>query len=150
MSIKIDINEVAQQLKSNKIAPEVTRRIIEALNHKVAEAKAEKGETAPKSKQQYVILLSDPEGLLKGKDFVGWVAQINEEEAPQTALERVKRAAHAFNGSRKGRLVPVNTVGEACENVSRKYLKVENVMVKTKIPVLAQVTDNTLGEAPSV
>lgn len=149
MSSKITIDQLALIIKRNQLAPDVARRIIEEASlvaDKKDEAKAEPG---PKPKQQFVIVVSDPEGQIK-KDLVGWVTQIPENDSPATVMEKLNAAAHEFNASKKGRMVPVNTVGEAFESVPRKFMKQANIHTKTKVPVLVVTTDNKLTEAPSV
>jgi hypothetical protein len=78
---------------------------------------------------------------------VGWVLQIPEDESVATALERVYRGCYDFNASKKGRLMPVKTVGEAFENVAAKYFKEADVWVKTKTPVLVVRTDNEIPKS---
>ena len=56
----------------------------------------------------------------------------------------VIRAAYEFNTTKKGRLLPVKTIGEAMENVPAKHFKEAQVWVKTKEPVLLLKTDNKL------
>ena len=54
----------------------------------------------------------------------------------------VNRGAYDFNASKKGRLLPVKSVGEALESASAKYFKESELWVKTKMPVAVVVTDN--------
>jgi hypothetical protein len=139
---KIDINKVAEILKENQVAPALLRQIVEEMN---LAAQPETGEDAPPTvKKQFVLLISDPEGRLPKDDFVGWALQIPENESPATALERVCRAAYDFNTTKKGRLLPVKTIGEAIENVPAKHFKETDVWVKTKTPVLIVKTNNQL------
>ena len=86
--------------------------------------------------------LSDPDGKLPKNDFVGWVLQIPENESVATTKDRIYRGIYDFNASKKGRLLPVKTVGEAIENVPAKHFKEAEVWVKTKTPVLMVKTNN--------
>ena len=139
---KIDINKVAEILKKNQVAPALLRQIVEEMN---LVAQPENGEELPPPvKKQFCLLVSDPEGRLPKDDFTGWVLQIPENESPATTLERVIRAAYEFNTTKKGRLLPVKTVGEALENVPAKHFKETEVWVKTKTPVLVVRTDNEI------
>jgi hypothetical protein len=70
--------------------------------------------------------------------------QIPEEESPATTLDRIYRGAYDFNCSKKGRMLPAKTVGDALENVPAKYFKEAELWVKTKVPVLAIRTDNQI------
>lgn len=140
---KIDVSKVAEILKKNQIDPSVLRRVIEEINLAVQPDPGE-DEKPPAVKKQFVILVSDPEGRLPKNDFVGWVLQIPENESPATTRDRLFRGAYDFNTTKKGRLMPVKTVGEALENVPAKFLKEADLWVKTKTPVLVVKTSNEI------
>jgi hypothetical protein len=140
---KIDVSKVAEILQKNKIEPAVLRRIIEEMNHAVQPDPADENKLPP-VKKQWVILVSDPEHRLPKEDFVGWVVQIPEDESPVTTQDRLFRGAYDFNASKRGRLLPVKTVGEAMENVPGKHFKEADLWVKTKTPVLILRTDNQI------
>jgi hypothetical protein len=140
---KIDVSKVAEILQKNHLEPAVLRRIIEEINQAVQPDPAEE-DLPPPVKKQFVILISDPEHKLPKDDFTGWVVQIPESESPVTTPDRVFRGAYDFNASRRGRLLPVKTVGEAMENVSAKHFKEAELWVKTKTPVLVLRTDNRI------
>jgi hypothetical protein len=72
------------------------------------------------------------------------VLQIPEEESPVTTPDRIFRAVYDFNASKKGRLLPSKTVGEALEGVPAKDFKEVGVWVKTKTPVLVLSTNNLI------
>lgn len=140
---KIEINKAAEILKNNEVSPAILRKIVEEMNV-AAQPDPGEAEAGPTVKKQFVILISDPDAKLPKDDFVGWVLQIPEEESVATTQERIFRGAYDFNASKKGRLHPVNTVGEAIENVAPKYFKEAEVWVKTKSPVLMLRTDNEI------
>jgi hypothetical protein len=142
---KIEVNEVAEIMKRNKIDPTILRQVVEEM--KVRAQSDTDGEKAPALKKQFVILISDPEGRMPKIDFAGWVLQIPEEESPATTQDRIFRAAYAFNASKKGRLLPAKQVGEALENVPAKHFKEAELWVKTKTPVLVLTTDNEIPKA---
>ena len=104
----------------------------------------------PPVKKQWCILVSDPVGKLAGVDLAGWVLQIPEDESVQTTEERVFRAAYDFNATKRGRLMPVQTVGEAVEHVAAKHFKEAQVWVKTREPVLVLRTNNEIPKTPDV
>jgi hypothetical protein len=143
---KIEINAVAEILKRNKADPSLLRNTIEEMNI-LAKAAAEE-EKPPTVKKQFVILVSDPEGRFPKGDFAGWVLQIPDNESPVTTLDRVHRAAYEYNTTKKGRLLPCKTIGEAIENVPAKHFKESEVYVKTKTPVLVVKTDNEIPRDP--
>jgi len=90
------------------------------------------------------VLLSDPSGKLPQKDLTGWVVQIPESASPYSTTDRIFKGAYDFNASKKGRLLPVKSIGEALESASAKYFKESELWVKTKLPVAVVVTDNVL------
>jgi hypothetical protein len=143
---KIEVNVVAEILKKNEISPAILRKIVEEINLAVQPEGADE-EKPPAVKKQFVILVSDPEGKLPKNDFVGWVLQIPEDESVATTQERIFRGSYDFNASKKGRLLPVKTVGEAIENVPTKFFKEADVWVKTKTPVLVLKTDNEIPKS---
>jgi hypothetical protein len=139
---KIDVNKVAEILKHNQVDPKIIRQVVEEMN---ALAQADAGEEKPPPvKKQFAILISDPEGALPKADFTGWVLQLPENESPATVQDRILRATHDYNATRKGRLYPAKTVGEALENVPSKHFKEVDLSVKTKTPVFMLRTDNEI------
>ena len=146
---KIDVNKVAEILKKNQVDPKVLRQIVEEMNI-LTQAEGDE-EKPPAVKKQWAILISDPEERLPKTDFVGWVLQIPEDDSVATTQDRIFRAAYEFNTTKKGRLLPPKTVGEAIENVPAKHFKEVGLWVKSKIPVLMLKTDNEIpmeGKVP--
>ena len=140
---KIDVNKVAEILKRNHIDPAVLRRVVEEMNLAVQPDPGE-GDPAPPVKKQYIILLSDPEERMPKGDFTGWVLQIPEDESPASVQERLLKGAYDYNASKKGKLYPAKTVGDAVENVPGKFFRDTELWVKTKTPVLVLRTDNEI------
>ena len=139
---KIDVSKVAEILKKNHVDPAVLRQVIEDMNLAV---QADTEEDAPPPvKKQFVILVSDPDNRWPKHDFVGWVLQIPETESPVTTPDRVFRGAYDYNTTKKGRLYPAKTVGEAIENVGAKFFREADLWIKTKTPVLVVKTDNEI------
>jgi hypothetical protein len=140
---KIDVSKVAEVLKKNQIDPAVLRRVIEELNLAVQPEPGDE-DKPPAVKKQFVILVSDPDNKFPKSDFAGWVLQLPENESPATVEERIFRSAYDYNATKKGRLYPAKTVGEALENIPAKHFKETEVWVKTKTPVLILRTDNEI------
>jgi hypothetical protein len=140
---KIDVNKVAEILKKNHIDPAVLRRVVEEMNLAVQPDPGE-GDAAPPVKKQYIILISDPQERMPKGDFTGWVLQIPEDESPASVQERLLKGAYDYNASKKGRLYPARTVGDAVENVPGKFFRDAELWVKTKTPVLVLRTDNEI------
>lgn len=139
---KIDVNQVADILKRNEVDPAVLKQIVAEMQ---AVLEAEAGEEKPPPvKKQFCILISDPEGTLPEEDYAGWVLQIPENESVATTEERIHRATYEFNATKRGRLLPATTIGEALENVAAKHFKEADMWVKTKTPVLMLRTNNKI------
>lgn len=143
----VSISFVAEALKASHVEPSKIREIIELLNHEVADDGDEK---QPAVKKQFVVLVSDPEGKLPKDDFVAWILQMPEDGNVRDALPLVWDSAWDFNVSKKGRMLPVKTVGDAIENVSAKIFKERGLWVKTRTPVLMLRTDNLIPNDETV
>jgi hypothetical protein len=140
---KIDVSKVAEILKKSELDPALLRRVIEEINLAVQPDPSDEDKPPP-LKKQFVILVSDPEERLPKTDFAGWVLQIPESESVATTQERIIRSAYDYNATRKGRLYPAKTIGEAIENIPAKHFKEAEVWVKTKSPVIVLRTDNEI------
>jgi hypothetical protein len=140
---KIDVSKVAEILQRNHLEPAILRRIIEEINQVVQPDPAEENKPPP-VKKQWIVVISDPDHRLPKDDFAGWVVQIPEGESPVSTRERILRGAYDFNASKRGRLLPVKTVGEALENVPPKHFKEAELWVRTRTPVLMVRTDNRI------
>lgn len=140
---KIEVSTVAEILKKNQLDPKLLRAVIEEMNLAVQPEPGE-DEKPPAVKKQFVILVSDPEGRFPKNDFVGWVLQIPDTESVATTQDRIFRSVYDYNVTKKGRLYPAKTVGEALENIPAKFFKEADVWVKSKTPVLVLKTDNQI------
>lgn len=144
---KIEIELVAEVLANeSKVEKAELDRIVRLLT-RAAERAADEAAAAkePTTKKQMVVVISDPRNEIPtDTDFVAWVMQIPENDAPATTLDRVVKAAHSYNLTRRGQKYPVKSIAEACEVVGAKFLKEMNVAVKTRLPVSVLVTDNEL------
>lgn len=147
---KIEVAKIADILRQNELEPAVMRRILEQINKVTEEAAVAEDEKPPAQKKQFVILVSDPDGEMPEHELAGWVVQIPEDASPLSLQERVHKAAYDFNATRRGRKLPVETMGEAFESVPAKNFKEVEVTVKTKTPVLVLTSDNKLPkDSPS-
>jgi len=141
---KIEVAKVADVLRQQQLEPAVMRRILEQLNKETEAAAAADEEKPPAQKKQFVILVSDPDGVMPETELAGWVLQIPEDTSPLSVQERAHKAAYDFNASRRGRKLPVETMGETFESVPAKHFKEVDLVVKTKTPVLVLTCDNKL------
>lgn len=147
MNKKIEIDLVKMSMKRNGLDDRLTAQILEDINDEL-KARTEGEDKPPPIKKQFVVVVSDPDGTLIDKPLTGWVAQIPEEDSPHVTEERLRRLAHEFNSTKKGRRVPVKTIGETCENVPARIQKENKVWVKTKEPIYILPTNNQIPTEP--
>lgn len=141
--MKVDTELVKLILQRNLDDPTAITQVMEDINDEL-KAQADLEDKPPAVKKQYVMLVADPEGHLKDKDFVGWVIQIPEETNILETVTRLTHGAYEFMQTPKGRRLPVQTIGEACEHVPVRIFKEQQVWVRTKEPVLIITTDNKI------
>lgn len=145
---KVSLELVHEVLTQNELDSETVLKLIQQIEQQAeAEAEAEKATREPTVKKQFVMILSDPAGVIPAKqDFVGWIAQIPEDDPIGDTVDRLVRASYEHNISKKGRKYPVKTIGEACEAVGTRFLKEQGLSIKTKTPVSVIITDNKIPE----
>lgn len=139
---KVDTELLKLILTRNELDIRIVSRIMEDIEVELKNQVDE--EKPPPVKKQWCIVISDPAGELQGKDHTGWILQIPEDDSPATTQERVINAAYDYNASPRGRRIPVQTIGEACEVIPARFFKEQNAWVKTKVPVLMLTTDNKI------
>jgi hypothetical protein len=139
---KVDTELLKLILTRNELDIRVVARIMDDIETEIRNQVDE--DKPPMVKKQWCIMISDPAGTLHGKDHTGWVVQIPEDDSPATTQERIISATYDYNASPKGRRIPVQTIGEACEVVPARFFKEQNAWVKTKVPVLMLTTDNKI------
>lgn len=141
---KIDVETLRFILQRNESD---IRKVAEIMNEVELEIKAEEEERAlrpPPVKKQFVMLVSDADGALDGKDLVGWVVQIPEDDSVATTAGRIHSAAYEYNATPKGARMPVETIGEACEVIPAKLFKEQNAWIKSKTPLLIVPVENKI------
>ena len=141
---KIDIETAKFILQRNIKDVRQINEIMQDIERELRAEEEEKANRPPAVKKQFSIVLSDTEGKLADMDITGWVVQIPEDDSVTCAPERITRAAYEYNTTPKGRRMPVETLGEACEAVGAKFFKEQNIWVKTKVPVLAVAVPNKI------
>ena len=140
---KVDLELVKFILQRNELEIRQVNSIIEDIENELKILK-EENPPAPRVPKQFAVMVSDPEGVLPQGDLAGWVLQMPEEDAPMTAEGQIHKAAYDFNQTPKGRRMPVQTIGEACESVPARIFKEHQLWIKTKEPVLILRTDNKI------
>jgi len=141
---KVDLEIVKRILKRADIENDVLSEIIGELQSAIQEENVSDEPKTTPQKKQFVVLVADNEGDLSGKELMGWILQLPEDEPMISVPDKIARVAKAFNLSKKGRRYPVSTIGETCENVSSRVFKEQKLWLKTKEPILIVPVQNQL------
>lgn len=140
---KISIEEVEAVLRKQNVDVKIVKNVIDELVEVVKEEKDSRA-TGPKQKNEFLIVLSDPNNELAGKDFVGWVVQMKDGDDAGLVLGKIQDAARDQNAAKKRKRGIINNMVEAFSGVKRRFLKPKDIMIKTKEPVRCLVTDGKL------
>ena len=145
---KVDIEIVDAVLQRADLDARKISQIMEDIKFESKQKDAD-AEKEPAIKKQFVIVVNDPYGKISstGMDFSGWVVQIPEDDAPQTAIAKINQASSDFNLTPKGRRMPLETVAEFFEFGSQKINKESKLWVKTKEPVLVCLTNGKIEKS---
>lgn len=145
---KVDIELVEMVLQRADLGAQKTSQIMEDIKFE-SKQKDIGEEKEPAVKKQFVIVVNDPYGKISstGMEFSGWVVQIPEDDAPQTAIAKINQASSDFNLTPKGRRMPLKTVAEFFEFGSQKINKESKLWVKTKEPVLVCLTNGKIEKS---
>lgn len=145
---KVDIEIVEAALKLEDLDSQKRSQIMNRIKSESEAIKSDK-EKEPTVKKQFVIVVNDPYGKIAetGMDFSGWVAQIPEDDTPQTVIAKINQAASDFNCTPKGRKMPLKTVADFFEFGSPKINKESKLWAKTKEPVLVCLTNGKIEKS---
>lgn len=138
---KAELELVKMVLQRNDLDIRQVSQIMQDLQ---TELDTQVEEKPPPVKKQFSILVADKNGDFLGKELVGWVLQIPEDDDPRLSEERLIKAAYEFNASPKGQRMPVKSIGETCEVVTARITKEHNIWIKTKEPVFINFTNNEI------
>ena len=144
---KVDLDLLQFVLQRNSVDARLTAQILSDLQEQMKIEKMEEEVKEPRVKKKYDFVASDPEGVLDGRELVGWVVQIPEDQSEFSVEERIYAATYEYNRSKKGRRDPARTVGEACERVPAKMFRAQQIWVKNKEAAYLLPTDNVLPGA---
>jgi len=129
--MKIDIQEVEGVLLQNKVDQAKVQAVIKDLNEIIEELKNDKDIT-PKQKYEYVIILNDKDGCLKGKEIAGWVVQQEENADAGLILSKLKDAAKTQNEAAKRKKNMITDLTALFESLKSKFTKEKKIKIKTK------------------
>ena len=140
---KISIEDVEGILRKQNVDTQVVNTVIREMEEVIQEEKDNKV-PVPKQKNEFIIVLSDPNNELAGKDFVGWVVTQKQGEDAGLILDKIRAAAGETNAAKKRKKNMIMNMADAFYGIKRFFLKSRNVAVKTKEPVRVLITDGKL------
>lgn len=143
--MQVDIDLVEATLRQAELDPVQIQGLISDIKERAA---LSVNPPAPRQKWEPVILLSDPNREYREVSLVGWALQVREGETHTQVADSLIAAANDFNMTPKGRRLPVKTIGETIEGVSRNLLKERGVKVLSKEPLSIIPVDNALPQPP--
>ena len=141
---KIDIETLKFILQRNEPDTKKVSAVMADIALELQAEEEEKMNKPPAVKKQFGVYISDPKDILKDVDLVGWIVQIPEDDDISTVRDRIIQSAYEFNTTPKGRRMPLQTIGEACEALPTKITKEQKLWIKTKVPLLMLHGDNTI------
>ena len=143
--IKLTIEEVITALQKTNVEKEKQQNIVNYLNKVVEQERIEKQENAqPKSKNEFGVIIYSNDGKLDGLELTASVYTIKEGEDHGLVLGKISQAAKEQTAAAKRKRFNIESIGAACQNLKRKFLKDKNVNIKTKNPVRVIISNNGL------
>ena len=142
---KISLEEVEAKLREKNVDAQIVKTVIKELEEVVEEEKDNR-DTTPKQKNEFLIVLLDPNDELKGRDFTGFVVQQKQGDDAGLVLDKIRTAAHDTNAAKKRKKNMIKTMTDAFHGIKRAFIKSKNIMIKTKIPVRVLITNDKLSE----
>ena len=140
--MKVDLELVERVLRESGVtsADNIAKKIAEA-------AEAVKVPRASRPRKSFVLLVSDPEGVVPaGTELTGWALQIEDDASVNDLLPSMTSAGAEFNDTPKGRKCPCATVGDLMDTAPAQLLGEYGIFRKHKEPVFVVFTDNVLAK----
>jgi hypothetical protein len=142
---KISLEEVEAKMLELKVDPVKVQQVVTELEKVVEElAEERKATSGPKQKWEYVIVLNDKEGLLKGKEIAGWVVQKPTEDDANLILSKLVDAAKSQNEVTKKKANIIDDLTSLFGHLKSKFTKEKNVRIKTKELTRVLITEGKL------
>jgi hypothetical protein len=142
---KVSIEEVEAKLLEYKVDPVKVQQIVGELEKVVEELKEEKQAVSlPKIAWEFVIVLNDTNGFLKGKEIAGWVVQQPKDGDSNLILSKLADAAKAQNEVTKKKANRIDDLTSLFEHLKSKFTKEKQVRIKTKELTRVIVTEGKL------
>jgi hypothetical protein len=129
---KVSLEQIEATLLERKIDQPTVSAIIKDLAQAIEEDKEDKAnENGPKAKWEHLIVLNDPDGLIK-TDMTGWVIVQQDGQDAGLALGKLTDAAKSQNEGAKRKKTLITSFGELFQALKPKNLKEKQLKIKTK------------------
>ncbi len=142
---KISIEEVEAKMLELKVDPIKVQQVVTELEKVVEElAEERKAEAGSKQKWEFVIVLNDKDGFLKGKEIAGWVVQQPTDGDANLILAKLADAAKSQNEVTKKKSNKITDLVSLFQHLKSKFTKEKNVRVKTKELTRVLITEGNM------
>jgi hypothetical protein len=140
---KISLETLSEVLQEEGVEQPKQIKILDHLKE-ILKAEQEKKEDnkTPKSKNEFGVVLFAPE--LVGKEYTACIYQVKDGFDHGTVLTKISEAARNQNNNKKSKKNVIQSIGEAFQNLNRKWIKEKQINFKTKESVRVLITDNKL------
>ena len=141
--MKADLEIIETVLKKHDIEGAVLTQIREDLVREIENNKTPREKAA---KKDFVLLVSDPNGVIPADvELTGWAIQIDPEKSIEDVPDLLKKAGTFFNETPKGRKLGVESIGDLFENATGKAFSENGLFRKHREPVFVITTDNKIA-----
>jgi len=112
-----------------------------------AEEDRRKEPPAKKPKRETVLVVADPDGLLAGKELVGWAIKTDEGVGIKTVPERLAGVVAAYRLTDKAKKAPVKKLGDMFDTIGKKIFAAKGLQKQNTVPAFVVALPNALPEA---
>lgn len=145
--MKTTLDNVQTACERNRVDAPTTKKIISDLQQTAKlEAEERKAEQGEQKKQKFVLVVSDPAGEAASLELAGYAVTIDDDAAEFSVPEKIRAAVADYSRSKRGRRIPVKTLGEAFENIPAKYFKKQGIIIKHREAAFALTVQNIYSD----
>lgn len=143
--MKLALEDIQQALKAVQVEPEQQIKVLNYLQEVIKEHEEHKQDNAaPKAKNEFGVVLYDTNNELNGKEFTASIYTILQGDNHNTVLNRISSAVREQNEAAKRKRNVINSIGTAFQFLKRRFIKEQNVNIKTKVPVRVIISNNQI------
>lgn len=136
---KLSIAEIEEALVLSKVEPAQKEKVINEL---MKIAAAENEAKAPKSKNEFGIVLYSDDLEIQKMEFTASVYSVKEGFDHNTVLGKISEAIKESNELAKRKNNIITSIGDAFQNLKRKFIKNRGINLKSKNVCRVLVSSN--------